>query len=291
MICNLCPRQCNALRTEAENKNGFCKMPLLPTVARAALHFWEEPVISGEKGSGTVFFSGCSLSCVYCQNYGISHCKEGKTVSYERLAEIFYELEQKGAHNINLVSPTHYALAIKRALEIYKPQIPVVYNSGGYDSVSTLKLLEGYVDVFLMDMKYLSNERAERYSLAPDYPEIAKSALLECCRQQPECVVENGIMKKGVIVRHLLLPQATREAMAVFDWIKENIPSVYFSIMSQYVPCGRAAEMPEINRKVTVREYEKVVDYIAGFDFSKVFVQQRKSADKGFIPDFDFTGV
>ncbi len=291
MKCKLCPRQCNALRTETNNKDGFCKMPLLPKVARAALHFWEEPVISGSNGSGTVFFSGCSLSCVYCQNYGISHGSEGKAVSYERLAEIFRELETKGAHNINLVSPTHYALAIKKALEIYKPKIPVVYNSGGYDSVNTLKLLENYVDIFLMDMKYVTNERAEKYSLAGNYPEIAKAALKECYRQKPKCVIEDGIMKKGIIVRHLMLPQATKEAMAVFDWVRENMTDSYFSIMSQYLPLGKAAEMPIINRKVTAREYEKVVDYISEFDFPNVFIQERKSANKGFIPDFDFTGV
>ncbi len=291
MKCNLCPRQCNALRTEIYNKDGFCKMPLLPKVARAALHFWEEPVISGSNGSGTVFFSGCSLSCVYCQNYGISHGGEGKAVSYERLAYIFRELEVKGAHNINLVSPTHYALAIKRALEIYKPKIPVIYNSGGYDSVNTLKLLENYVDIFLMDMKYVTSERAEKYSLAGNYPEIAKAALKECYRQKPRCVIEDGIMKKGVIVRHLLLPQATKEAMAVFDWVRENMGDSYFSIMSQYLPLGKATEMPIINRKVTAREYEKVIDYISEFDFPNVFIQERKSADKGFIPDFDFTGV
>lgn len=266
-------------------------MPLLPRVAKACLHFWEEPIISGKNGSGTVFFSGCSLNCVYCQNYDVSHNCLGKTVSFERLAEIFSELEQKGAHNINLVTPSHYCFAIKKALEIYKPKIPVVYNSSGYDSVETLQMLEGLIDVFLLDFKYLSSDRAETYSLASDYPEVAKNALKEAIRQQPNCVLKDRIMQKGVIVRHLLLPQGTREAMNVFDFVRENAPNVYFSIMSQYVPFGKAVEMPVINRKITKREYEKVTEYIASSGFEKVFIQEHKSADKEYIPEFDLSGV
>ena len=266
-------------------------MPLLPKVARAALHFWEEPVISGKNGSGTVFFSGCSLSCAFCQNYGVSNGDIGKTVSYNRLAEIFKELEQAGAHNINLVSPTHYVLAIKKALDIYRPKIPVVYNSGGYDGVKALEILKDYVDVYLMDLKYLSSDRALRYSSAPDYPQMAKNAILEAIRQQPECIIKDGIMQKGVIIRHLILPQGTKEAMAVFDWVKENAPQSFLSIMSQYTPCGRAYDMPEINRKITKREYEKVLDYICGFDFPNVFIQESASASEEYIPDFNLQGV
>ena len=261
-------------------------MPLLPKVARADLHFWEEPVISGENGSGTVFFSGCTLSCVFCQNYDVSHNGLGEMISYEQLAELFKMLEEKGAHNINLVSPSHYALAIKKALDIYRPKIPIIYNSGGYDRVETLKMLEGYIDIYLMDLKYISNEKAAIYSSAADYPEVTKKALLEAVRQQPENIIENGIMKKGVIVRHLLLPQATKEAMSVFDWVKENTPSVYFSMMSQYLPCGEALEMPIINRRVTKREYDKVIDYIGDSDFKNIFIQERKSADECYIPEF-----
>ena len=286
MICNLCPRQCKAIRTVKENINGFCKMPLLPKVARAALHFWEEPCISGTNGSGTVFFSGCSLNCVYCQNYEISHKGKGEVISYERLAEIFKDLENKGAHNINLVSPTHYVLAIKKALDIYRPKIPIVYNSGGYDSIEALKSLEGYIDIFLMDLKYLSNDRALIYSKAENYPETAKKAILEAYRQQSECVLKDDVMQKGVIVRHLLLPQATKEAISIFDWVRENIPNAYFSFMSQYLPLYDAENMPIINRKVTKREYDKVIDYISDFDFSNVFIQEKSSADKSFIPDF-----
>lgn len=262
-------------------------MPLLPRVARADLHFWEEPVISGEKGSGTVFFSGCSLDCAFCQNYEVSHKGKGKTVSLERLAEIFRELEKRGAHNINLVTPSHYTLAIKKALDIYRPQIPIVYNSGGYDSVEALKMLEGYIDVYLMDLKYLSGDRAALYSGAEDYPQIAAAAIAEAYRQCPQSVIKNGLMQKGVIVRHLLLPQGTREAMNVFDWVRQNTPRAYFSIMSQYIPLGRAQDMPIINRKTTHREYEKVVDYICGFDFENVFVQELESAKTDFIPNFN----
>ena len=291
MICRLCPRQCKALRNEKENINGFCKMPLLPKVARAALHFWEEPVISGENGSGTVFFSGCTLSCVYCQNFELSHNGKGKIITYERLAEIFKELESKGAHNINLVSPSHYALAIKKALDIYRPNIPIVYNSSGYDSVNTLKMLEGYIDIYLMDLKYLSSDKAFLYSFAADYPQYAQKAICEAYRQQPNCIIENGIMKKGVIIRHLLLPQGTREAMSVFDFVRRSTPNAYFSIMSQYIPYGNALQIKPINRKITSREYEKVLDYICEFDFPNVFIQQKSSADEMFIPDFDLEDI
>ncbi len=291
MICSLCPRQCKAERTETENLTGICKMPLLPKVARAALHFWEEPPISGKNGSGTVFFSGCALKCVYCQNYSLSHEGHGKPVTYQRLAEIFRELESKGAHNINLVSPSHYTEAIKKALDIYKPNIPIVYNSSSYDRTETLKSLEGYIDIYLMDLKYLSSQRAKLYSNAEDYPIFAQKAILEAYRQQPECVLENGIMKKGVIIRHLLLPQGTFEAISVFDWVRINAPKATFSIMSQYVPLGRAMDFPIINRKVTQREYEKVVDYICESDFQNVFIQNLKSADEKFTPQFDFEGV
>lgn len=287
MRCNLCPRRCNAEREENKNLNGFCKMPLLPKVARADLHFWEEPVISGTNGSGTIFFSGCSLNCVYCQNYEISHQEKGIVISYEKLAELFFELERKGAHNINLVSPSHYVLAIKEALKIYKPKIPIVYNSSGYDNEESLEMLKDYIDIFLLDLKYLSSDRAKLYSSAADYPEVAKKAILKAYKLQDKCIIKNGIMQKGVIIRHLLLPQATKEAISVFDWVKENTPKAFFSIMSQYVPCGKAEEMPIINRKVTKREYEKVIDYILESGFSNVFIQDGKSADKKYIPDFN----
>ena len=288
MNCSLCPRMCGSNRTEKENKNGFCKMPLNPRVARADLHFWEEPSVSGENGSGTVFFSGCSLNCVYCQNWDVSHNGQGKTISISNLAEIFKELENKGANNINLVTPSHYVMAIREALDIYKPRIPIIYNSSGYDSVESLKMLEGYIDVYLMDLKYLSPERALKYSGAYNYPEVAKSAIKEAYRQSGKLEFnENGIIKKGLIIRHLLMPLATKEAMAVFDWVRVNTTKAYFSIMSQYLPFGDAEKYPEINRKVTQREYNKVLDYIMQFDFKNVYIQEKSSANKYFIPDFN----
>ncbi len=291
MLCNLCPRKCSAERTDSDNINGICKMPLLPRVARADLHFWEEPCISGSDGSGAVFFSGCPLKCVFCQNNSISSDGYGETVTVERLAQIFKELEEKGAHNINLVSPTHYVHAIKNALDIYKPNIPIVYNSGGYDSVEALKSLQNYIDIYLMDFKYMSSERAKRYSLAYDYPEVAKNALLEAYRQKNNTVIKNGIMKSGVIVRHLLLPQGTNDAINIFEWVRENLKNSYFSIMSQYLPCGKADKFPEINRKVTRREYEKVLNYICNTEFSNCYFQELSSSSKNYIPNFDLTGI
>lgn len=291
MLCNLCPRQCNALRTDSDNIGGVCGMPESPTVARAALHFWEEPCISGKNGSGTVFFSGCSLHCVFCQNEDISTKNKGKIVSVSELADIFKKLEGQGAHNINLVTPTHFVDSIIKALDIYKPNIPIVYNSSGYESVDTLKRLQSYVDVYLMDFKYIDDNKARLYSNAPDYTDVCKKALLEAYRQHNECIFKDDIVQKGLIVRHLTLPAATRDAIAVFDWVRENTPNAYFSIMSQYLPFGKATEMPIINRTVTAREYNKVVDYVSDSGFENCYIQERSSADKNFIPDFDFTGI
>ncbi len=291
MLCNLCPRQCNAIRTKNENIGGVCGMPSVPVVARAALHFWEEPCISGENGSGTIFFSGCSLHCAFCQNQDISTMNKGKMITVNELADIFKKLEEQGAHNINLVTPTHFVDSIINALDIYKPNMPIVYNSSGYESVETLKRLQGYIDIYLMDFKHLNDDKADLYSNAPEYPDICKSALLEAYRQQSECVFKDRIMQNGVIVRHLLMPQATRDAIAIFDWVRENMPNAHFSIMSQYVPVGKAMSMPIINRKVTIREYNKVVNYISESCFINCYIQDRSSADKNYIPDFDFNGL
>ena len=286
MNCNLCPRKCNAERSEKENINGYCKMPLQPVVARADLHFWEEPTISGTNGSGTVFFSGCSLRCIYCQNFDVSRGRVGERVSVSRLAEIFRSLEEKGAHNINLVTPTHYIYNIIEALKIYKPKIPVVYNSSGYENAETLKLLEEYIDIYLVDFKYTDSIKAGEYSSAPDYPVVVKKAVTECYRQKPQCIVENGIMKKGVIVRHLVLPQNTKTAMEVFDWVRVNTPNACFSLMSQYTPFGDALNHKVLNRKITKREYEKIVNYICEFDINNVYIQDLTSSSKSFIPEF-----
>lgn len=291
MLCRLCPRQCDALRTPNDNIGGVCQMPLSPVVARAALHFWEEPSISGTNGSGTIFFSGCSLHCVFCQNSDISAKNIGKTITPKELADIFKNLENQGAHNINLVTPTHFVDAIIDALDIYIPSIPVVYNSSGFENVDTLKRLEGYVDIYLMDFKYFDEDKARLYSNACIYPQVCKNALIEAYRQQPECVFKDDVMQKGVIVRHLLMPQATRDAIAVFDWVKDNLPNAYFSIMSQYIPLFKAGEMAVINRKITEREYNKVVDYIAESGYDNCYIQELVSANKNYIPEFDFTGI
>lgn len=266
-------------------------MPTLPTVARAALHFWEEPCISGKNGSGTVFFSGCSLHCVFCQNADISFKNKGKQITADKLADIFKKLENDGAHNINLVTPTHFIDSIIAALDIYKPCIPIVYNSSGYERVETLQKLNGYVDIYLMDFKYCDEHKAELYSHAFGYPEICKLALIEAYSQQSKCIFSNGIMQRGVIVRHLLMPQATRDAMAIFDWVKQNMPNAYFSIMSQYLPLGKAQNMKIINRKITEREYNKVVDYIINSKFENCFIQELSSAKQEYIPDFDYSGI
>ena len=291
MLCNQCPRKCNAIRTDTYNIGGFCDMPHKAVVARAALHFWEEPSISGKNGSGTVFFSGCSLHCVFCQNSDISTNNKGKPISSTELSEIFKKLENQGAHNINLVTPTHFSDVIIKALDIYKPSIPIVYNSSGYESVESLQKLKDYIDVYLLDFKYIDAEKARLYSNAPDYPNVCKSALLEAYRQQGECLFKNGIIQKGLIIRHLLMPQATKDAISIFDWVRENTPNAYFSIMSQYIPLGQALNMSVINRTVTAREYNKVVDYIANSNFENCYIQERSSADKNYIPDFDFTGI
>ena len=261
-------------------------MPANPKIARADLHFWEEPCISGQNGSGTIFFSGCSLSCVYCQNYEISHQNKGRVITVEQLADIMRELENKGAHNINFVNPTHYFEAIKNALKIYKPSIPLVYNSGGYDRAENIK--EDIFDIYLMDLKYVSPEKAEKYSLAADYFEFASSAIKAAYNQRKTVIDENGIMQSGVIVRHLVLPFGTREAMAVIDWVSENTPDAYFSLMSQYLPCGKADEFKELNRKITKREYEKVLEHLYTKPLNNVFIQDYSSSDKKYIPDFNF---
>lgn len=262
-------------------------MPLEPVIARADLHFWEEPPISGKNGSGTIFFGGCPLSCVFCQNYEVSHNGVGRKISIKALSDIFKELEEKNAHNINLVTPTHYSLAIKQALDIYRPKIPIVYNCSGYESAETLKMLEDYIDIYLFDFKYISSDKANRFSSAPDYPEVAISALKEAYRQRGKCLFDKeGIMKSGVIVRHLLMPQATNDAIKIFDIVRSDFDNAYFSLMSQYIPFGEAENICPINRKVTKREYEKVVSYIAESGFENCYIQQLSSADEKYIPDF-----
>ena len=290
MRCVQCPRRCGAERTGTAGA-GVCGMPSLPVVARAALHHWEEPPISGTRGAGTIFFSGCSLGCVYCQNEEISHRGVGKVISEERLREIFRELISQGAHNIDLVNPTHFSHVLERVLEEPLP-VPVVWNSGGYDLPETLRRLEGKVDIYLPDLKYLDEAGAARYSGAPDYPERAKAAILEMYRQTGPCVEEDGLLCRGVVIRHLLLPGRLAQAKAVMDWVAEQFPpgAVYFSLMSQYTPWGRAAEYPEIDRKLRRAESRAARAYMENLGLAG-FVQDEDSARREYTPAFDLTGV
>ncbi len=284
--CNDCPRKCNALRDEKTNVGGFCRMPDYPQIARADLHFWEEPCISGQNGSGTIFFSGCNLNCVYCQNYEISHKDKGRIITPDNLAQLFYELEQKGAHNINFVNPTHYFSAIKTALNIYKPQIPLVYNSGGYDLSENIQ--EDIFDIYLMDLKYISSDNSLKYSSARDYFDVASNAIKAAYTLKGKPIIKDGIMQSGLIVRHLCLPLATRQAMGVIDWFCQNTPNAYLSIMSQYTPIGQANKYPEINRRITKREYEKVLEHLYSENLDNVYVQDYDSSGAEYIPEFNF---
>lgn len=288
-ICNQCPRKCNIDR---DSKTGICGVNSEYKIARAALHYWEEPCISGEKGSGTVFFSGCSLKCVFCQNSVISDGCFGKEISEERLIEIFKELEDSGADNINLVSPTQYALQLADTLSKYKPGIPVVYNTGGYDSVESLKALDGLIDIYLTDMKYVSPSVSKKYSRAENYFEACSKAVLEMRRQQPEDIFENGLMKKGMIIRHLVLPGNISQGMKMLDWVDENLSNqTIISLMGQYMPCAKAADYPTINRKISKREYDTVILHAEKLGFENVYIQELDSSSQEYIPGFDLTGV
>lgn len=289
MICNACPRGCNVDR---QNTLGYCKSPEKFKLARASLHYWEEPCISGKNGSGAIFFSGCNLGCVFCQNYEISHGCKGVEVSDDDLVRIMKRLVDEGANNINFVNPTHYSLQLLRVLEKYKPPVPIVYNTSGYDSVETLKMLDGAVDIYLPDFKYIRPEKALKYSKAEDYPQVAEEALAEMKRQVGEDVFdENGIMQRGMIIRHLVLPSNTISSISALDYLAENFGDTYISVMAQYVPCGDLTEYKEINRPLTQREYDKVVNHIFDLGLQKIFVQELEAASDEFIPDFDFTGV
>jgi len=292
-LCELCPRRCGADRRE---KAGFCGCGREVKVARAALHFWEEPCISGSRGSGTVFFSGCPLGCVYCQNFEISRGHIGKAIPVERLAEIFLELQRQGAHNINLVTATPYVPQIISALKLARPalKIPVVYNSSGYERVETLRALKGFVDVYLPDLKHMSSELARRYSGAADYFEVATRALHEMIEQTDGIEYDSeGLMTRGVIVRHLVLPGARRDSIDILNWVSANLPrgKYLLSLMSQYTPIQGLGAFPEINRRVTSFEYDAVVSEAVRLGLDNGFMQQRGSADTAYIPPFDLTGV
>lgn len=292
--CLLCPRKCGTNRRTGQT--GVCGVSSEIKVARAALHYWEEPCTSGKRGSGAVFFSGCSLHCVFCQNREISDGKEGKVISKERLSDIFMELAGKGANNINLVTPGQYIPDIVWAVNDAKSRgmkLPIIYNTSGYENVTELKLLEGIVDVYLPDFKYMDSTLSARYSRAKDYPSVAKQAISEMVRQQPDVVIDDatGLIQKGVIVRQLLLPGHVNDAKAVLKYLYDTYHDhVYISMMSQFTPIA-LKDYPEINRTVTKREYERLVDYALEIGITNAFIQEGDVAKDSFIPAFDCEGV
>lgn len=287
--CILCPRQCGVDRAE---RVGYCGSGSLPKVARAAKHHWEEPCISGTEGSGTVFFSGCTLGCVFCQNREISRGGTGREVTIEHLADIFKRLEGQGVHNLNLVTPTHFTPQILQALELAKPTVPIVMNCGGYERVETLLQWEGKVQVYLPDLKYFSPELSAKYSAAPDYFAVASKAILEMHRQQPKLVWEGDLLKQGLIIRHLVLPGCMKDSLQILDFLDKNLPKDGFllSLMSQFTPTEACRTYPEINRRVTTYEYRKVADRAAELGFSG-FAQDRRSAKEEYTPPFNLEGV
>lgn len=292
--CLLCPRKCGINRRTGQT--GVCGVSSEIKVARAALHYWEEPCISGKRGSGAVFFSGCSLHCVFCQNREISDGKEGKVISKERLSDIFMELAGKGANNINLVTPGQYIPDIVWAVNDAKSRgmkLPIIYNTSGYENVTELKLLEGIVDVYLPDFKYMDSTLSAMYSRAKDYPSVAKQALSEMVRQQPDVVIDDatGLIQKGVIVRQLLLPGHVNDAKAVLKYLYDTYHDhVYISMMSQFTPIA-LKDYPEINRTATKREYERLVNYALEIGITNAFIQEGDVAKDSFIPAFDCEGV
>lgn len=292
--CLLCPRKCGINRSTGQT--GVCGVSSEIKVARAALHYWEEPCISGKRGSGAVFFSGCSLHCVFCQNREISDGKAGKVISKERLSDIFMELADKGANNINLVTPGQYIPDIVWAVNDAKSRgmkLPIIYNTSGYENVTELKLLEDIVDVYLPDFKYMDSTLSARYSRAKDYPSVAKQALSEMVRQQPDVVIDDatGLIQKGVIVRQLLLPGHVNDAKAVLKYLYDTYHDhVYISMMSQFTPIA-LKDYPEINRTVTKREYERLVNYALEIGITNAFIQEGDVAKDSFIPAFDCEGV
>lgn len=294
--CNICPRSCAKSRSEGDL--GYCRVENEIKVARASLHMWEEPCISSDNGSGAVFFSGCNMGCVFCQNQKISRGEVGANISAERLSDIFLELESKGANNINLVTPSHYVRQIIRAIEISRSKnmnLPIVYNTSSYEKVDTLKMLDGYINIYLPDCKYYDEGRSIKYSNAPRYFDFALNAIKEMYRQVGNPIFdEGGIMKSGVIIRHMILPEGKKDSKEVIKRLYEEFgDNVYFSIMSQYTPMEGVdyKKYPELKRKITKREYDAVVDYAIELGIENAFIQEGESAKESFIPDFDLSGV
>ena len=288
-LCNSCPRQCGVLR--GETGRGFCRMGADAVVARAAPHFDEEPVLSGTNGSGAVFFSGCSLRCVFCQNRPISHGGFGRRVPVEGLREIYRSLVAQGVHNINLVNPTHFLEPILASLD-RSPGVPVVWNSGGYERRESIRRLEGRVQVYLPDLKYRDVATAGRYSGAPDYFAFASAGIREMLFQTgPVEIGPDGLIRRGLIVRHLVLPGRAEESMRVLDWIGENLPGAWVSLMAQYMPMGEVQGLDELDRRLFPREYRRVVAHMRKIGLTDGFLQELGSAEEKYIPEFDLTGV
>ena len=281
--CNLCPNACNAERSASA---GVCGVSDKLKIAKYYLHPFEEPVLSGKRGSGTVFFCGCSLRCAFCQNYEVSRALRGKEISVRELADIFEELEGRGAHNINLVTPTHYARSVVRALNIYRPHIPVVWNTHGYETEETLRFVAPYVDVYLTDVKFFSPETAKRYCGRENYFAYASSAAEIMCEKP--LVFEDGMMVSGTIVRHLVLPQNVGDTLKILDWFAPLKDKAYLSLMSQYTPFGKIGALPELQRKITKREYKKALDHALSLGIENIFVQEMKSSDEKYIPEWDY---
>ena len=287
-LCNICPRNCNIDRRSG--KTGYCKAPDTFRIGRVAPHYWEEPVISGEKGSGAVFFAGCNMGCVYCQNEVLSHGKAGRSYTEEELLEACLKLQEEGCHNLNLVTPSHYARQLAQFLPKAKEQgmhLPVVYNTSSYEKEEALRELEGLVDVYLPDFKYLSADLSGKYSYAPDYPKVAAKALAEMVRQQPAPVFQGDLMVKGVLVRHLVLPGYVKESKDVLRYLFETYgDAIYISIMNQYTPMKQIADHPELNRTLTEEEYDEVVDFATDLGIEQGFIQEGETCKESFIPEF-----
>lgn len=292
--CNLCPRNCNVNRLK--NEIGFCRSKFNIKIAKVSLHKWEEPCISGTKGSGTVFFSNCNLSCVFCQNHDISQENVGKEVSIERLSQIFLEQQERGAHNINLVSPTHYVPQIIEALKIAKSNglnIPIVYNTNSYENIETIKSLKGYIDIYLPDLKYFDDKYSIKYSHAPNYFKYASNAIKEMFSQVGQPIFDdNGLMKKGVIIRHLMLPSLLFDSKKIIDYIYSTFgDNVYISLMNQYTPMYKAVKYPEINKPLNPIHYDGLIDYCLNLGIKNAFIQDTGTCTREFTPDFDLDGV
>lgn len=282
--CNLCPNKCGIDRNISV---GICGVGAEPRIARIGLHMYEEPLISGKKGSGTIFFSGCNMQCIFCQNYDVSTKAKGYNVTVDKIINGIKQLEQSGAHNINFVTPTHYAHIVKEVLLKYKPSIPIVYNSSGYENVETLRELDGLIDIYLPDFKYVDSDLSYKLSGKSNYYEIVIQALDEMYRQVSNTVIENGLMKRGMIIRHLVLPENTQDSLRVLEFIKKRYGNnIWLSIMSQYTPQGKAIEIPPFNRPLKKLEYTRVVQAAKRLGFENCFIQSMDSVGEGFIPPF-----